>query len=45
MLNKSQLLTCILFSYFKRYDYITVKYIITKLIKVIYKLYCYTKYD
>ena len=45
MLNKSQLLTSILFSCMQKYDYITVKYIMNKLIKVIYKLYCYTKYD
>ena len=45
MLNKSQLLTSILFNCIQKYDYITIKYIMSKLIKVIYKLYCYTKYD
>lgn len=45
MLNKLQLLTSILFTYIQNYDYIRVKYITSKLIKLIYKLYSYIKYD
>jgi hypothetical protein len=45
MLNKSQVLASIIFTCMRKYDYITVKYIMSKLVKVIYKLYSYTKYD